>query len=403
MADFTNLRAANVFRNRPFGMPDIDNSSVAQMLSQIVPLVSNLKDDDLLRQKELMQFEQSLANQRPTAAPIPTRGPNAIKKQHIVQYAPPTSMQQQFAREEAEARDQKFRMGALQAQQSGALNNALATGAQRSAADMARLAAEINARKEEGAADRTSREAIAKTGRETAAEERKAQRTFTAQENQKNRDQRGLQIVNVPDPSDPTGAKQIAVKVDLSSGKAEPITHEGQNVTNATKLGTKPNIQATNLKDIRSKTQDALNEIDEILDPKTDKLTSKGSRAVGGTSIFNWIPTTEGFAGNKSIQRIKSQQVLNLIADMKAQSKTGATGFGNMSNKDLAVLENAATKLDTGLDESEFEKEMKRIRDTLRKVMQDQSTPAEPDRPGTISIGKKPRLDPDELLKKYGG
>lgn len=402
MPDYSGLRAANVFR--PIGMPDIDNSSIAELLSSVIPAVNSMKNDDLFRQKELMQFQHSLANQRPPEMVLPTRGPNAIKKQHIVNYAPPTQMQQKFAREDAEQRDQKFRMGQLQAQQEGALNNALATGRQRSEADMQRLTTELNARKEESAAERASREKIAETGRKAAAEERVAGREFQAEQARLNREQKGQPFM-IDDPNNP--GKQMAVRWNPANETLEPITHQGQTVTGLTKPGT-PKAgqfkQPTNLTDMRRNVQDILNEFDNVLD-KNDQLTSKGQSAFGKSAAFRWIPGSEEKSGTASVKRIQSQQILNLIEDMKAQSKTGATGFGAMNMRELAVLESAASKLsDPYISEEDGRKELKRLRDQLRLVLQDEgAAQPEKDAPGTNSVGKKPRLDPDELLKKYGG
>ena len=85
MPDFDFLTTASRFNNRPIGMPDIDSGSISELFRQIVPMVASMKNDDLTRQKELMQFQHSLANQRPPEVVLPSRGPNAVKKQHIVQ------------------------------------------------------------------------------------------------------------------------------------------------------------------------------------------------------------------------------------------------------------------------------------------------------------------------------
>lgn len=399
--DFDFLRAASRFNSRPTGMPYIDDSSINDLFRQVAPMVSSMKNDDLYRQKELLQFRESLNNAPRNQAltrDMITRGPNAIKN-HVTVYAPPTQTQAKFAREEAEARDEKFRMGQLAAQQKGSLNQALAVGAQRSEADMARLAAELNATKENSAAERTSREKIATTNRTAASEERAAQREFTAEQNMN----KGWEVANVPDPNDPT--KTIAVRMNKSTGQVEPITHDGKNVGNLMRPGTKPTtvqgMPSAAFGNIRDKTQGALDEIRDILNDD-DTLTPEGKAATGKSALFARIPFTAGRAGSNSINRIKSQSVLNLIGEMKAQSKTGATGFGNMSNKDLSVLEDAANKLDTYTREEDFVKELKRIRGMLRKIMEDpDTTQPEPDRPGTVSTGKKPRLDPAEMYNKY--
>jgi hypothetical protein len=264
--------------------------------------------------------------------------------------------------------------------------------------------AAVNEAREERKATRASAEKVA--GDKLAAEslENKTQRDFTAEQNRLNREQKG-QPYMITDPNDPT--KQIAVRWNPATETLDPITYNDQNVAGLTKPGTPPRtgqfVQPKNLDSIREQAQGALEEIKDVLGDD-DNLTPAGARAVGKSSVANWVPTTKGYAGAASINRVKAQRVLSLIGEMKAQSKTGATGFGNMSNKDLATLERAATKLDTGLDEETFKKEMIRIRTLLRKVMEeDGAEQPERDSPGTRSTGKRPVLDPDALIQKYSG
>lgn len=177
-----------------------------------------------------------------------------------------------------------------------------------------------------------------------------------------------LKVVNITDPNNPT--KQISANYDEDTGQVTPIKLSGADIQpgaaakiNAAKIET-DNKTAFNRKAYLDKTNESLTVIKDLMDDN-DNLTSQGARAVGKSSIGNWIPTTEGYAGGKKINKLKSEQVLNLIAELKQQSKTGATGMGNMSNKDLSVIQNAASLLDTGLDEIEFQKQLKIVKDEL--------------------------------------
>lgn len=165
------LRAKNLFTpsDKSFGMPAIDSSSVAQMLSNAHQTATSLKNDDMFRQKQLMEFEHSLRNRIPNQAASNadiTRGPNAIKR-NITQFAPPTQMQQQFRQDDLQGKQRTHQTGLQNSENTARLNQAITENRMRSEAEMAQLGAQINARREEGGAERTSRENIA--AREAAA------------------------------------------------------------------------------------------------------------------------------------------------------------------------------------------------------------------------------------------
>jgi hypothetical protein len=180
-------------------------------------------------------------------------------------------------------------------------------------------------------------------------------------------------IGTVPDPTDPT--KQIGVKMNQITGETVPIQMGGQNVVNPSKLPTvKPagGVDADKLEKIQQNTRETLAEIDNLLDPKTNKLTSIAQAAVGKSRMFGlqYIPGFDAKAGDVTISRVKARLITDLIAEMKAQSRTGATGFGQLNMKELGVLDNAASKLDPTLPEAEFETELLRVREKLQKILQ---------------------------------
>ena len=50
-----------------------------------------------------------------------------------------------------------------------------------------------------------------------------------------------------------------------------------------------------------------------------------------------------------NINKLLSQKVLDIISEMKRVSKTGATGFGQLSEKEGAILQQASTALQKDL------------------------------------------------------
>jgi hypothetical protein len=68
------------------------------------------------------------------------------------------------------------------------------------------------------------------------------------------------------------------------------------------------------------------------------------------------------------IDRLMGLLDINKLREMKSQSKTGASGFGALSEGELRLLESAAATLrNRGQSESSYAKELQRIRDTVRK------------------------------------
>lgn len=373
------LRAAKVFRGRrPLGMPDMDDGGVNEMLRRIIPMTSSLKNDDMRRQKEMMEFEASL-RQRSQPQPRPT-APVAPMKKNIVYggVEPPTQLQQKFRQDDIAARSQKDRMATLGATQTGALNNALITGKQRDDADMARTAAEINGRSQ-----------VAQMNKEMAAKAADDARKDKDTEAARARLEKGQPIIM----KDPKTGMDISVRLNPATNSYERIKIDGDTAGSASRMGVdKPNVNPgqdpATLAAVRKTTQSAIAELDELLDkdgnlrPHTADAVGK-SRILGNVSEFAGLgsltpSTTKGRAG---INSLKGKLVLDLIGQMKAQSKTGATGFGAMNQKELAILEASASKLaNTDMADDDFRDELKRIRERLNLIMQDQSGGSDADK-----------------------
>jgi hypothetical protein len=179
-------------------------------------------------------------------------------------------------------------------------------------------------------------------------------------------------VVTGTDPNNPT--KQTTYRYNAKLNKAEPIPLPNDerlgpatSAVNQQKKIEADNKAIANKKVYLDKTNESLSVIKDLMDDNGN-LTTEGARASGKSSVGNVIPTTLGYSGGLKINKLRNEQVLNLIAELKQQSKTGATGMGNMSNKDLSVINNAATLLDAGLDEDEFKKQLKIVKDELKDI-----------------------------------
>ncbi|MGV1037937.1 MAG: hypothetical protein ACOYD0_13065 [Candidatus Nanopelagicales bacterium] len=116
--------------------------------------------------------------------------------------------------------------------------------------------------------------------------------------------------------------------------------------------------------------------LDQMLDEKGN-LKDNMKAAIGGSRVLG-LQNVPGFSARDAqatIDQLRSRLVVDLMGEMKAQSKTGATGFGALSEKELKVLQDSAGKLDPSQSEAAFAKELKRIRSMVVKVIQEPGQP----------------------------
>jgi hypothetical protein len=135
--------------------------------------------------------------------------------------------------------------------------------------------------------------------------------------------------------------------------------------------------------------------------PIQPKLTGDVSSNVGKSRIpyaEYVLPYGSQAAGAAAIKRVKNRLTLNLIGEMKSQSRTGATGFGQLTGRELDLLEAAASKLDNlFLDEDTIViPELMKIREKLQKILM----PGDPSVPTVTPTGKR---TPADMLRKYQG
>lgn len=213
------------------------------------------------------------------------------------------------------------------------------------------------------------------------SDEAKANLNFkhdTALQTQKTEESPGTPMM-MEDPDNP--GKMIPVMFNPRTKKAERVTLDGRPIQGpVTKIGTPSSSklnQPVNLDAIRTQTQQVLDVINnQIVTTNKEgvrELSPIAKSAVGwrGLDPRQFLPESEQRSGKNIIKKFKAQQVVNLIGEMKAQSRTGATGFGQLNLRELGVLENAAYNLDNLDDPILFLEEVERIRVGLEKVMKD--------------------------------
>ncbi len=133
---------------------------------------------------------------------------------------------------------------------------------------------------------------------------------------------------------------------------------------------------------------DTAGALDELIDEK-DQLKPGVGGAVGLGAIRARIPGTSAADAKARIDRLQSRLVVDLLGEMKRQSRTGATGFGALTEKELAVIQNAAARLGNSQSDESFRLALIDVRKQLAGMRQraaGAATSAPPGTPGGFRV-----------------
>jgi hypothetical protein len=72
---------------------------------------------------------------------------------------------------------------------------------------------------------------------------------------------------------------------------------------------------------------------------------------------------------DRNFKNLQANAVMDVLSEMKSQSRTGATGFGALNEKELSLIMDAASKLDTRLNEDTAEKYLNEMKVNLQKII----------------------------------
>jgi hypothetical protein len=140
--------------------------------------------------------------------------------------------------------------------------------------------------------------------------------------------------------------------------------------------------QQNTLSDIADETIDSIDQL--IVKDKQGNPTglAEGTKYIVGGLRLPALVAGSGFipkatAAKAAFDNLKSRLVIDLIAEMKSQSKTGATGFGQLNEGERQTLEHSIGRLDTAQDEKTFYTELLRIREKIAKIKMPAPRPVE--------------------------
>lgn len=108
---------------------------------------------------------------------------------------------------------------------------------------------------------------------------------------------------------------------------------------------------------------DSLENASQMLSARIDDALSKiNNLSAGYGGYLKDIPLSGAYSLDKALSEIKSKNVIETISEMKAQSRTGATGLGNMQIREFEAIENALGSLDQKQDPEELKKKLQIIK-----------------------------------------
>lgn len=148
--------------------------------------------------------------------------------------------------------------------------------------------------------------------------------------------------------------------------------------------------QAETAKEAVATVQNAINQVDAA-----SKLYDTSKTAGGYGQLLAGLPMSDARSLANLTSNIKSAFSVEEIAKLKAQSKTGATGFGSLAVKELETIQNAVTALDPA--DKNYPTQLKTIRDSFdrwKKLMETRSVRAEAK--ASSMSGRNPQLQPSE-------
>jgi len=88
------------------------------------------------------------------------------------------------------------------------------------------------------------------------------------------------------------------------------------------------------------------------------------------------IPGDKRVNWEANVDKLLSRRIVDLMSEMKNASKTGATGFGQLSEKELKVLQDASTALKRTMNKSDALKYLNQMEAIASKVLANENIPA---------------------------
>jgi len=188
-------------------------------------------------------------------------------------------------------------------------------------------------------------------------------------------------------PSGGTGAGGVGVRVTQTPMSTEAMAKEKETA-----------IEAVN------SVKSSISNVDKALNLYQSSPNIAGG---WGAALLGGVPNTEAKALKNLNDAIKAAFSVTEIEKLKAQSKTGATGFGSLAVKELETIQNAATALDPS--DKNYPQQLQIIKDSFQRwkdIMEGRTqriesrmgggTASSELPPKSQSFGRNPQIQPEQ-------
>lgn len=206
----------------------------------------------------------------------------------------------------------------------------------------------------------------------------------------------GKQLLPDPDYIDPK--EQVAI--DAEERQQQKARQEAEEADRR---------QAQIEEQLKQSAQDSLNTIEQVKAGSKyfgpfGETPTLGSTKVLGIPIPQMAPSTILSGGKEygprakwesEVEKLLSQKVLDVMTELKNQSRTGATGLGNITEKELATLRSASTALNRKLDPQDALAYLAEMEAVHKKILGINTIPPESrmGTPGTRPTDQQVSLD----------
>lgn len=148
--------------------------------------------------------------------------------------------------------------------------------------------------------------------------------------------------------------------LEISKNKREEEKFKQESEKRSQEIEQSKLVESKRIENEKSFSEDALRTISEV---------EKGIKYFGAAGSVPPLPGEYSKVNwRANFDKLISKQVLETMSDLKKQSRTGATGFGQLSEKELAVLTNAATVLKRNMSEEDAQRYLNQMKSILQKV-----------------------------------
>lgn len=149
-------------------------------------------------------------------------------------------------------------------------------------------------------------------------------------------------------------------------------------------------FETKRMEPVREKANSLLTALDKLVitDPNSGEVTglTTGAQQLYGNLTPPWMremnPMGDAADANAALKQLVGQQIIDMLAELKAQSQSGATGFGQLNIRELDTIMSAATQLRGRLTEGTALEQLKALREKIVKM----TLPGVAESPGNITV-----------------